>query len=148
MEGAEINKSKKLLIFLKVTTGILCIVGFVANSFCIFEQFIGHKKITSQNEKMFEKFSFPSVTICSPSGFKKEMNDPGDLELDIYLNRTIGLNEVLVDAGDTEGYWTVDEMYKDATMWKITTTYSSFKGRCHTMQYKKEVENKYLIVCK
>ena len=143
MGGDENNERKKRWAFLKAITGILCMVGFFGNSFYIFEQFIGHKTITSQNLKKYEMLALPSMTICSASGFKKTMDDPGDLELDSYLDRTIDIDEVLVDAEDNGGRWTLEEMYKNATMWKRTTTYSSFKGRCHTIQYKKEVENFY-----
>ena len=137
----KLMREKNLWAILKAITGILCMVGFVGNSYIIFDHFIGHNTITSQNQKKYEKIALPSVTICSPSGFKKVMDEPGDLELDSYLNSTIDLDEVLLDVADSGGFYYLEEIYKNPTIWKITTTYSSFKGRCHTIQYKKEVKH-------
>ena len=80
------------------------------------------------------------MTICSLRGFKKLMNEPDDLELENYLRQTIELNEVLVNA-DRGLMSTPEGVDINTELWKITTTYSAFKGRCHTIQYKKEVKN-------
>ena len=99
MEGHIIIKMKKLWTLTKIIACIVCLVGFVANSLYISKQFIGGKTVTSENIKKYPKLGLPSVTICNVSGFKKIMNDTDDLELQHYLNETIGLNEVLLRVG-------------------------------------------------
>ena len=133
MEGYSINKMKKLWTLTKMIACIVCLVGFVANSSYIFKQFIGRKTVTSHNIKKYQKLGLPSVTICSVSGFKKMMNDSDDLEIQNYLSETIDLNEVLHGAAVAGEYLsTLEEMDKNWILWKRTTTYSKFKGRCHT----------------
>ena len=90
-------KGIKIWNLLKAATGILCMVCFVANSFYIFEQFIGRKTITSQDVKKYKKLALPSVTVCNFSSFKKLMNEPDDIELQNYLNQTMNLEDVLKD---------------------------------------------------
>ena len=100
MEGVwKVKVFGKLWTLTKIIACIVCLVGFVANSLYISKQFIGGKTVTSENIKKYPKLGLPSVTICNVSGFKKIMNDTDDLELQHYLNETIGLNEVLLRVG-------------------------------------------------
>ena len=150
MACGNVIKSIKMWDILKAATGILCMVCFVANSFYIFEQFIGRKTITSHDAKKYETLILPSVTICNFSSFKKLMSDSDDIELQNYLTQTIDLEEVLEDVGPvpengliSEDPIIPEEMHNNAATWKRTTTYSPLNGRCYTIQYKKEVDRQY-----
>ena len=130
----------KIGAILKCATSILCMIGFVANSFMIFKQFIEHKTVTTQDIQQNMYLFLPSMTICSLSGFKDKMDEYDDLELENYFKKTLALEEILVGVTDTFGNTTVlQELYENPTLWKITTTYSPFKGRCHTIKYNQEV---------
>ena len=141
----ETRSNRHLLAVIKVATFILCLAGFIANSYMIFIQFIGKKTITSQNVENYNGLSLPSITMCSLSGFKEEMDEYEDLELDNYLNKTLELGEVFLghyeyDDDDGEYYYIDAETMKvNSTLWKLTTTYSQYKGRCHTLTAQKLV---------
>ena len=80
------------------------------------------------------------MTICSLSGFKEKMDEYDDLELENYFKKTLALEEILVGVTDTFGNSALlQELYENPTLWNITTTYSLFKGRCHTIKYNQEV---------
>ena len=113
----------------------LCLVGFFGNTFVIFKHFIENKTITSQDVQKSSKLFLPSMTICSLSGFKEMMNEYHDLELQSYLDKTLDLDEILVSAEDMS----LQDMYKNPETWQITTVYSQYKGRCHTIKYNKKV---------
>ena len=131
---------------LKVFTLFICLGGFIANSFIIFTQFIGKKTITSQNTENNDRLLLPSFTICSLSGFKEEMDDYDDLVLKNYLNKTLNLEEILYGYYDDEDLVYLDAMKADTTSWKFTITYSQYKGRCHTLTYKKQVRRCQKII--
>jgi hypothetical protein len=72
------------------------------------------------------------------------MDEYDDLELENYHQKTLDLKEILISILDPYGYTTwilLGEPYENDTLWKITTTYSPFKGRCHTINYNLEVKN-------
>ena len=140
-ELGKINEHIKIKNVLKYAATILCMIGFVANSFMIFKQFIEHKTITSQDVQKNAYLFLPSVTICGLSGFKDKMDEYDDLELDNYHQKTLDLEEILIGITYPHGHSIIlQEMYKNAMLWKITTTYSPFKGRCHTINYGQEVK--------
>ena len=126
----------------QIVSSILCLVGFVLNSLAIFENFIEGKKVTSNELQRNDKLLFPSITMCSLSGYKEEMDEFSDLDLENFLNKTTYLDEILWDVYVDETYYDVDEMYGNETLWNVSTTYSYNKGRCHTIQYKEEVNSK------
>ena len=149
MEFGKIDEHTKVTKILKCATAILCMIGFVANSFMIFKQFIDNKTVTSQDVQKNAYLVLPSVTICGLSGFKDKMEEYDDLELENYHQKTIDLEEILMNIMDPLGYTVpVWKLYENATFWKITTTYSPFKGRCHTINYKQEVNklNIFIII--
>ena len=135
MESKEKFKSPNLWIAVKFLTRIICFGGFVGNSFVIFKQFIGGKTLTSYDVQKNTKLHLPSFTICSLSGYKEPMDDYGDIKLESFRKKTLNLSEVitLVD------YKKIKDIYKDTKTWDLTTTYSQFKGACHTIRYKKKV---------
>ena len=122
-------------------TFFACLIAFIANSYAIFTQFIGKKTITSQNVENNDGLLLPSITICSLSGFKEQMVDYKDLELSNYLNKTLNLDEILLGYYDNDNKIDLNltMMKADRALWKFTTTYSQYKGRCHTLTYQKLV---------
>ena len=135
MESKEKFKSPNLWIAVKFLTRIICFGGFVGNSFVIFKQFIGGKTLTSYDVQKNTKLYLPSFTICSLSGYKEPMDDYGDIELERFLRQTLDLAEVIESVDQTK----ITEMYRDTKTWELTTTYSQFKGACHTIRYKNKV---------
>ena len=142
MEGKEKFKSPNLWIAVKFLTRIICFGGFVGNSFVIFKQFIGGKTLTSYDVQKNTRLYFPSLTICSLSGFKEPMDDYGDIELESFLGQTLDLAEVIESVDQTK----ITEMYRDTKTWELTTTYSQFKGACHTIRKKHKVCNMFLAI--
>ena len=136
----ERGGSRNVWKLVKLATIFLCIGGFIGNSYMIFTQFIGKKTITSQNVENNDGLLLPSITICSLSGFKEEMDEYEDLELENYLNKTLDFAEIFYGYYDVEyTYYSLESMKSNSTLMKITTTYSQYKGRCHTLTYNKLV---------
>ena len=129
---------------LKMTIMLLCLVGFFFNSFIIFKRFIGNETVTSMKIQENKELYLPSITLCGFSGFKRIVNRYSDLKLENYVNNTIDLNEMLITAFDNEEN-NIDP--KDAlepnsnksSIWKVITTYSLYRGRCYTFEYRKKV---------
>ena len=140
------GRHRHFLLAIKVLTVFACLIACIANSYVIFTQFIGKKTITSQNVENNDGLLLPSITICSLSGFKEEMIDYKDLELSNYLNKTLNLDEILYGYYDNDNKIDLNLtiMKADQALWKFTTTYSQFKGRCHTLTYQKLVR-KYTL---
>ena len=135
------GRHRHFLFAIKVLTVFACLIACIANSYVIFTQFIGKKTITSQNVENNDGLLLPSITICSLSGFKEEMLDYKDLELNNYLNKTLNLDEILYGYYDNDNKIDLNLtiMKADQALWKFTTTYSQYKGRCHTLTYQKLV---------
>ena len=133
------NRHRHLLLSIKALTVFACLIACIANSYAIFTQFIGKKTITSQNVENNDGLLLPSITICSLSGFKEEMTEYKDLELDNYLSKTLNLDEILLGYIDDDNEYNLTMMKADQDVWKFTTTYSQYKGRCHTLTYQKLV---------
>ena len=142
----ENNRHRKIISVVKVVTFFICLADFIANSYIIFTQFIGKKTITSQDVQNNDRLFLPSITICGLSGFKEEMDEYDDLMLENYLNKTFDLEEFLYGYYDDEDFIYLDTMKADTSSWKFTTTYSQYKGRCHTLTYKKQVRRCRQIV--
>ena len=120
---------------IKIVTFMICLAGFVANSLMIFKQFLGKQTITSQDLQHNEELVLPSFTICSLSGYKEKITKHQDLKLNNYLNNTLELNEILLLVQTDDNVWTIEQLIKDKTSWQVTTTYSLYKGRCHTIRF-------------
>ena len=144
--GQENGQQRHIISVIKIFTFFICLAGFIANSYIIFTQFIGKKTITSQNVEHNDRLLLPSITICSLSGFKEEMDEYDDLVLENYLNKTLDLEELLYGYYNDEGFVYLDTMKADTSSWKLTTTYSHYKGRCHTLTYKKQVRRNRKII--
>ena len=121
---------------LKIITLILCIVGFICNSLVIFKQFIGKKTVTSSDILLNTKMLLPSLTMCSRSAFREKVTKYSDLDLQAYRANTITLDEL--------GYGVMDDERKcDPEMFAIKEIYTLHRGRCFTIEYKKEVKKFY-----
>lgn len=129
----------QIILATKVLSVIACLIACIFNSYVIFTQFIGKKTITSENVENNDRLLLPSFTICSLSGYKEEMDEYDDLVLENYLNKTLNLEELLYGYYDDEDFVNLDTMKADTLSWQFTTTYSQYKGRCHTLTYKKQV---------
>ena len=138
---------RHILLTVKVLSVIACLIAFITNSSAIFIQFIDMKTITSQDVEHNNELLLPSITMCSLSGFKEEMDEFKDLELENYLNKTLDLEEILggyYDFDNTnnsieDSFVNLTTMKANTALWKFTTTYSQFQGRCHTLSYRKPV---------
>ena len=146
MHNNEHDRTRIFWVGVKFATVILCLVGFVANSFIIFQQFSSGKTVTSTDVQKNSKLFLPSITMCGLSGFKKKVDKYADIELENYINNTLSLNEILFSVEDNDGNTLrIESVSRPAhfsnqsNLWKVSTTYSAFKGRCHTIEYKKEV---------
>ena len=143
------------LLVLKAIVMILCFVGFFFNSFIIFKQFIGKETVTSYKIQDSKELHLPSITLCGYSGFKRIVHTYDDLTPDRYINNTIDVNEILMEVVDnynnsiTAPYSMTSEgpMYDKSRSWKIKTTYSAYRGRCYTIEYRKKVQYIYKIYC-
>ena len=129
----------------KIASCILCLAGFTLNSLAIFQNLIENKTLTSNELQKHDKLLLPAITICSISGYKEKMDEYSDLDLKNYKDKTADLEEFLYqtyicDQNYECRYFTVNEMNKDGALWKISTVYSKYKGRCHTIQYKEQVK--------
>ena len=149
----NICSSKKHLYLrsLKMTIMLLCLVGFFFNSFIIFKRFIGNETVTSMKIQENKELYLPSITLCGFSGFKRIVNRYSDLKLENYVNNTIDLNEMLITAFDNEQN-NVDPKVglepntNKSSIWKIITTYSAYRGRCYTIEYRKKVSRLILYL--
>ena len=133
---SEIFRHHHILLAVKVLSVIACLIAFIANSYAIFIQFIDMRTITSQDVEHNNELLLPSITICSLSGFKEEMHEFKDLELENYRKKTLDLDEILsgyFDFNNKGLLVNLSTMKANTTLWKFTTTYSQFKGRCHTL---------------
>ena len=122
---------------IKTTTFLICLAGFAANSFMIFQQFLGKQTLTSEDVQNIGELSLPSITFCGVTGFKERITKLRDLERDNYDNKTLAIEDILLDVeySDSGDVITIEKLRENTTSWKMTTTYSPYKGRCHTIRY-------------
>ena len=134
---------------LKLITTISCVIGFVLNSMVIFRHFVENKTITSINKELHSKLSFPSLTVCSGNAFKTRITSFDDLTMEKFKNNTVELMDLIAyvytisDTGIYENDLTIydefnGERYNSDT-WHISTVYSQYRGRCYTIEFRKEV---------
>ena len=135
---------KNLSRVLKLIIVVLCFIGFVYNSFYTFKQFIGNQTVTSHNIQEHSELYLPSITLCGTSGYKTMVERYADLEIENYNNNTVKLTDLLIEVGDNDnGTLTarplVNTLFDELGRWKILTTYSAYRGRCYTIEYRKKV---------
>ena len=140
------KKKNSLLMVLKGTVLVLCLVGFFFNSYIIFKQFIEKETVTSYKMQETSKLLLPSVTFCGKSGFKRIVENYSDFELENYINNTVKLSEIIKEVTDHNNntYTIVPDRYTSfdgSGRWKIIETYSAYRGRCYTIEYKEMVMN-------
>ena len=134
---------------LKLITTISCVIGFVLNSMVIFRHFVENKTITSINKELHSKLPFPSLTVCSGNAFKTRITSFDDLTMEKFKNNTVELMDLIAyvytisDSGIYENSFTIydefnGESYNSDT-WHISTVYSQYRGRCYTIEFRKEV---------
>ena len=138
------NKTSKYWNVLKLILVVICIVGFFFNSFVIFKQFIGNETVVTNKIQESKKLYFPSITLCGFSGFKQIVKDYSELEYESYINNTIEINEMLIEVADHDNnVWraepVMDTTFDKSGRWEISTTYSAYRGRCYTINYKRKV---------
>ena len=140
---------ERIWVIIKTVTFIICLTGFAWNSSINFTQFIGRDTITSQDLQQNEKLALPSFTLCGQSGFKEKVTKYQDLELNNYLTKTLELDEIFISVINDDIYevnkksFDLKQLKKVTTLWEITTTYSQFRGRCHTIRYIPKVITTY-----
>ena len=138
------SKKNIYLRSLKMTLMLMCFVGFFFNSFIIFKQFIGNETVTSTKIHENKELYLPSITLCGFSGFKRIVDDYSDLKLENFVNNTIELSEILITAFDNENNSidpkdVLEHNVNQTNPWKILTTFSAYRGRCYTLEYRKKV---------
>ena len=143
--GNSCNSRKQILLrSLKMTLMLMCFVGFFFNSFIIFKQFIGNETVTSTKIHENKELYLPSITLCGFSGFKRIVDDYSDLKLENYVKNTIELNEILITAFDYD-HNSINpkdllvRRVNESNVWRIITTFSAYRGRCYTIEYRKKV---------
>ena len=143
--GNSCNSKKKIYLrSLKIALIKLCFVGFFFNSFIIFKQFIGNETVTSTKVHENKELYLPSITLCGFSGFKRIVDDYSDLKLENYVKNTIELNEILITTFDNDRNSInpkdlLVRRVNESNVWKIITTFSAYRGRCYTIEYRKKV---------
>ena len=150
---SRLNKSLKsddcwipgILSVFKLITLLCCVVGFVLNSLLIFQHFIESKTVTTSNLERKSKLRLPSLTICSPYGFKEKIFTVDGITHENYINNTIELKEIVnsiyimgLDYSlryilNIEDHFNGVDYQSNA--WKIGTIYSKYRGRCYTIQH-------------
>ena len=134
---------------LKMASIVLCILGFVGNSYLTFQQYIGEQTLIIHDNEPNSKLLIPSFTLCGHEGFRKENSDVSDLEINNYISNTFSLNEIVYCIRDEYksnfkvSNCTGEPLFKidpeKPNKWKLTTTYSAWRGRCYTIEYLQKV---------
>ena len=115
-------------------------VGFICNSLVIFEQFIGQKTVRSSNLRQDMKLLLPSITICGHSAFKEKVSKYEDLDIQSYKRNTLNKDEI----GYLKAYHE-DFRSPSEDLFLTKETYTLYRGRCYTIEYKNEVKNNQTI---
>ena len=133
---------------LKVIIVSLCLVGFWCNTFIIFKHFIDGETVTStktlSTSKENSELLLPSLTLCGCSGYRKIVDNYSDLNLINYLNNTLELKDLQIElveynSGVFKSEALLDTTLINSTRWRVSTTYSTYRGRCYTIEYNKKV---------
>ena len=144
MDVDESNGGRTFWTGIKIVAVIICLFGFGANSYLIFVQFIKGQTVTSYNINQCSKYNciLPSITICGFSAQKQKIKSYTDLKN--YINNTANLNEMVESVFDMNGnnitIGPLGVASFNESLWKVSTVYSLYRGRCYTIEYKKEVK--------
>ena len=113
----------------KVTTALILFGLFCANSYMIFEQYIGKKTVTSSNIVAVETNMqvMPAIVICRENAFTDVTKDMS--KLDAFLDNTLSLNYAVDDNND--------EIYLEtnSSALKREYVYSFTRGLCYVLKY-------------
>ena len=138
------KKKNAFLLSIKRKVFMLCLICFFFNSYIIFKQFIENETVTTFKMQETSKLHLPSITFCGTSGFKRSVNDFSDFELEKYFNNTIQLSEIVEKVADHKKMlYVIDHdsntIFDASGNWNIVETYSAYRGRCYTFEYKEMV---------
>ena len=102
--------------------------------------------MTTSNLESKSKLDLPSLTICSPTGFKEKISTVDGIIHENYINNTIELKEIVssiyIMALDYSLKYilNIDDHFNgvefESEAWKIGTIYSKYRGRCYTIHHK------------
>ena len=129
---------------IKFATIAICLGMFACNSFAAFKQYIGRKTVITNDIEIHSKMLLPSITICGTRGFKEEFLDYSYAEKEKYIENTFDLNEMIAFMEDkNEKMYNISDLLGGVkgigNLWNVKMTYSAYRGRCFTIEYKKEV---------
>ena len=148
IEKKQKKRQNSCLLLIKGIFVLLCLIGFFFNSYIIFKQFIDEETITSYKIQETPKLYLPSITFCGQSGFKRKVENYSDFELENYLNNTVKLSDIVKEVADhsNDSFAKPDShsTFDGSGKWNIVETYSAYRGRCYTMEYKELVNN---LIC-
>ena len=129
----------------KTFTVLFCITGFTFNSLVSFKQFFEHETVTAIDIRKEKQLPLPSINLCGNTGFKKEINNHFEHKLEQYLTNTLNFSD-LIDCIKENGHlYNLHEPvmtceWSNIKSFKISTTYSAYRGRCYTIEHRKKVE--------
>ena len=119
---------------------LLCLIGFFFNSYMIFKQFIDKETITSYKIQETPNLYLPSITFCGQSGYKRKVENYADFEIENYIENTVELSEIVQEVADQSNQTfskpDIHSKVNGSGKWNIVETYSAYRGRCYTMEYK------------
>ena len=142
-EKHDARRISKLKSF-KIGIITICLGLFACNSFVVFQQYIGRQTIISNDIEVHSKMILPSLTICGTRGFKEEFSNYSYVEKEKYIANTFDLNEMItsIEENDETNY-TINDLLDGGKyiedIWNLKVTFSAYRGRCFTIEYKKEV---------
>ena len=129
---------------IKITIVVGCLLGFILNSIEIFSVFSEKSTVSTSNTENEGSLFYPSITICASRSYKHMINEFSDIELHNYFNNTIRLSETIDylyhgDFNSSEVDFENFDIYYESDHLRISTTYTLYKGRCYTLDYKNKV---------
>ena len=137
---------------IKFATIAICLGMFFWNSFAVFQQYIGRQTIISNDIEFHSKMLLPAVTLCGTRGFKEELLNYSYVEKESYISNTFDLDEmiyIIQDKDDrnftNQDFLNINDNVKE--MWNVKVTFSAYRGRCYTFEYKKEVRKLNIMDC-
>ena len=124
-------------ILLKLVTTVVCLVGFIFNSYAIFDQFVGGKTLLSSDiqPSANDKLTFPAIVICNSVAFKTRKLSSN---LSDYIDNTLKLKEFFAD-------WHLMSVTSDGTIEAVDIDqefkpiYTAYYGTCYCLNTRFEV---------
>ena len=106
----------------------------------IFKQFIDKETITSYKIQETSNLYLPSITFCRQSGYKRKVENYTDFKIKNYIENTVELSEIVQEVADQSNQTfskpDIHSKVNGSGKWNIVETYSAYRGRCYTMEYK------------